>query len=82
MVERERRRQDPKAHAATLRAGLTLPQLEALRTLEHFEWTLRFVRRPLFLEPVPILFAPDGSRFVVVEADGTINENPGFEVRS
>lgn len=82
MVERERRRQDAEAHAATLRAGLSPQQLAALRTLEQFEWTLRFVRRPLFLEPVPIVFAPDGSRFVVLEADGSINENPGFKLRS
>ncbi len=81
MVDRERRRQDAEAHAATLRAGLGQEQLAALRTLEEFKWTLRFVRRPMFLAPIPVLFAPDGSRFVILEADGSINENPGFTLR-
>ena len=81
MVDRERRKQDAQAQAATLRAGLTPAQLKALQTLEDFRWTWRFVRRPLFLAPIPVLFAPDGSRFVILEADGSINENPGFKLR-
>jgi hypothetical protein len=81
MVDRERRKQDAEAHAATLRAGLGQEQLAALRTLEQFDWTLRFVRRPMFLTPMPVVFSPDGSRFVVLEADGSINENPGFKLR-
>ncbi len=81
MVDRERRKQDAEAHAATLRGGLSQEQLAALRTLEEFKWTLRFVRRPMFLAPIPLVFSPDGSRFVVLEADGSINENPGFKLR-
>ena len=81
MVDRERRKQDAQAHAATLRAGLSQAQLKALGTLEAFRWTLRFVRRPMFLDPIPVVFAPDGSRFVILEADGRINENPGFKLR-
>ncbi len=77
---RERRSgavQDPVA----LRAGLTAEQLDALSTLEQFRWTLRFVRRPLFRAPIPIVFSPDGSRFIVIEDDGSVNENPGFKIR-
>ena len=77
----ERRRSLTAQDQVTLRAGLTPAQLDALATLEHFSWTLRFVRRPMFQAPVPILFSPDGQRFVVLEADGAINENPGFKIR-
>ncbi|MFC3660344.1 hypothetical protein [Luteimonas notoginsengisoli] len=80
MYGRERRqRQDPDT--ATLRAGLTPAQLHALATLEQFGWTLRFVRRPLFRDPVPVVFQRDGRRFVVLEADGTLNEAPDLVIR-
>ncbi|MDQ3617524.1 MAG: hypothetical protein M3374_02200 [Pseudomonadota bacterium] len=81
MIEHERRRNRTEASAAALRAGLTPEQLATLETMEHFRWTLRFVRRPLFQVPIPIMFAPDGERFAVLEPDGTFNENPGFKLR-
>lgn len=77
----ERRKALTAQDQVTLRAGLTPQQLDALVTLEHFRWTLRFVRRPMFQAPIPILFSPDGDRFVVLEADGAVNENPGFKIR-
>lgn len=80
MVDRERRSgADPDD--SRLRAGLTAEQLSALRTLEQFRWTLRFVRRPMFQAPIPVVFPPEGMHFAVLEADGTINESPGFELR-
>ena len=80
MYGRERRRSGDLDDAA-LREGLTRAQLDALGTLEHFGWTLRFVRRPMFLDPVPVLFHRDGKRFVVLEADGSLNENSGLVIR-
>lgn len=77
----ERRKALTAQDQVTLRAGLTQQQLDALVTLEHFRWTLRFVRRPMFQAPIPILFSPDGGRFVVLEANGAVNENPGFKIR-
>jgi hypothetical protein len=47
MYGRERRRSGVLDTDA-LREGLTPAQLDALATLEHFQWTLRFVRRPMF----------------------------------
>lgn len=81
MSQHDRRRQREAETTAGLRAGLTPAQLAALPTLELFQWTLHFVRRPMFQAPVPVLVAPDGARFVVVEADGSINEHPGFKIR-
>ena len=80
-VARERRAQQAIEDAAKLRDGLTAPQLATLRSMEEFQWTLRFVRRPMFHAPVPVLFSRDGKRMAVLEADGSINENPGFKIR-
>lgn len=81
MSFRERRKPLTAQDQATLRNGLTPAQLEALATLEQFSWKLRFVRRPMFQDPIPIVFSPDGARFIVLEGDGAINENPGFKIR-
>lgn len=79
---RERRNPTaPVQDQLSLRAGLTPQQLDALATLEQFRWTLRYVRRPIFQTPIPIVFSPDDARFIVIEADGSINETPGFKLR-
>ncbi len=80
MYGRERRQSGDLADGP-LRAGLSPAQLNALETLEHFGWTLRFVRRAMFRDPVPVLFARDGKRFVVLQADGTLDEAPDLVIR-
>ena len=80
MYGRERRRDQPLDPAA-LREGLTRAQLDALETLEQFRWTLKFVRRPMFQDPIPIVFDRTGERWAVLEADGSLNESPGFKLR-
>ncbi len=80
MYGRERR-QTGDLGAERLRAGLSPAQLNALGTLEHFGWTLRFVRRPMFRDPVPVVFHRDGKRFVVLRADGTLDETPDLVIR-
>ncbi|TYT26838.1 hypothetical protein FZO89_11530 [Luteimonas viscosa] len=79
MYGRERRGQQPSDRSA-LRAGLTPAQLAALETLEQFRWTLRFVRRPMFQDPVPVVIDRDGKRHAVLRADGTLGE-PDFPIR-
>ncbi|HET6395650.1 MAG TPA: hypothetical protein VFF91_02305 [Pseudoxanthomonas sp.] len=80
-VQKERRRPPAAQDAAQLKSGLTPEQLSTLLTMEQFGWRLRFVRRPLFQPPVPVLFDRDGTRYVVIEADGTINERPALKLR-
>jgi hypothetical protein len=80
MYGRERRQSDD-LDAKALRAGLTTAQLNALETLEHFQWTLRFVRRPMFRDPIPVLFHRDGKRYVVLRPDGTLDEAPDLVIR-
>lgn len=80
MYGRERRKSPTQAQAA-LRDGLTPAQSSALDTLEHFQWTLKFVRRPMFQDPIPVVFDRTGQRWAVLEPDGSLNESPGFRLR-
>lgn len=84
MIERKERRQPqpPGAQAQALRDGLTPAQLATVETMEQFDWELRFVRRPMFQAPVPVLFEQGGERYVVVEEGGNINHSPGLRLRS
>ncbi|MCC7635426.1 hypothetical protein [Stenotrophomonas rhizophila] len=66
---------------ARLRAGLTAEQRQALETLEHFGWQLRFVRRPLFRDPIPVLFDRSGERYVVLQPDGSLDESQTLKLR-
>lgn len=76
----ERRKGAPKHDNATLLAGLTPAQQATIHTMENFHWHLKFVRRPLFKTPIPVLFNREG-RYVVVNEDGTIDENPTLVLR-
>jgi len=49
--------------------------------MEHFNWRLQFVRRPLFKAPIPVLVELGDTRLVVIEEDGSINENPDLLLR-
>ncbi len=77
----ERRAAAPAADPAALRAGLRPAQLVTLEALEIFRWRLAFVRRPLFQAPIPVLFDQAGSRHVVIEEDGSLDEHPTLQLR-
>lgn len=77
----ERRKGAPKLDDATLLAGLTPEQQATIHTMETFHWRLKFVRRPLFKIPIPVLFNREGDRYVVVNEDGTIDESPALKLR-
>ena len=76
----ERRKGAPKMDDATLLAGLTPEQQATIHTIETFHWRLKFVRRPLFKIPIPVLFNREGDRYVVVNEDGTIDETPALKL--
>ena len=52
-----------------------------METLEHFGWQLRFVRRPLFRDPIPVLFDRSGERYVVLQPDGSLDESQTLKLR-
>jgi hypothetical protein len=77
----ERRKTAATQDADALRVGLTPAQLMTLEALEIFQWRLAFVRRPLFRAPIPVLFDREGTRYVVIEEDGTLDEQPTLQLR-
>ena len=80
-MERERRKDDPDVRAK-LRAELNEEQRIALSDLERFGWELKFIRHPMFLDIVPVVFDPDRKSFAVIRRDGKLEESPGFEIRA
>lgn len=75
------RRGDAASDARELRRGLTAQQLRTLETMSHFGWKLCFVRRPMFQPPMPVAFDRSRERYVVVEADGSIDDTPDLRIR-
>lgn len=80
MTDKERR---ASAHdsIARLRALLNEDQRMTLAELEQFGWSLKFVRRPLFLPSIPVVVDGDRKRYAVLESDGSLNESPEFNIR-
>jgi len=80
MTDAERRKTAPPPPRA-LERDLNEKQIYTLRTLETVGWELKFVRRKLFQDPIPVVFDGDRKKFAVLEQDGTLNESPGFDIR-
>ncbi len=78
----DERRKEAERSRLALRADLNAAQLDTLSGLERFGWELKFVRRPLFQPSIPVVFDGDRKTFAVLEADGTLNEHPCFDIRS
>lgn len=76
------RRQTTRELSSVLKRELNDAQLSTLQGLEQFGWELKFVRRKPFQPPVAVVFDGDRKNFAVLELDGSLNENPGFEIRS
>jgi len=79
-MDSERRKGD-KPIPDNLEATLNEAQLIALPTLERFGWELRFVRRPLFQEAVPVVCNAEGTMVGVLEEDGRLNLQLAVEIR-
>jgi hypothetical protein len=80
-MEKERR-SGYKELSSVLKRQLNDAQLLTLRGLEGFGWELKFIRRKPFQEPIAVIFDGDRKTFAVLEADGSLNESPSFEIRS
>ena len=79
-MDTERRKGD-KSIPDNLEGTLNEAQLIALPTLERFGWELRFVRRPLFQEAVPVVCNAEGTMVGVLEEDGRLNLQLAVEIR-
>lgn len=74
------RRRSPRPTPVQLLAQLNESQLRMLRELECFGWELRFVRRPPFVEPIPVIFAGDDA-YITLRFDGSLDDEPAFDIR-
>ncbi len=77
----ERRRQTDPERGIALRSGSTPQQRMTLQSLEGFQRGLAFVRCPLFRDPLPVALDRSRKCHLVIEPDGSINENPGLAIR-
>lgn len=81
MPQRERRLGQTPPPSRVLERLLNPAQIETLRGLEHFGWELKYVRKPLFQDAVPIVFDGDRKTFAIIETNGALNQNPPFKLR-
>jgi hypothetical protein len=56
-------------------------QFQALPSILRSGWELRFLRRPLFQEPVFVLHHPDGNRTGILDTDGRVKIQPELKMR-
>jgi hypothetical protein len=56
-------------------------QRVSLRQIESYGWRLEFIRRPLFQDPVPVVFGPTNGQIGVLLEDGTIDKSANILVR-
>jgi hypothetical protein len=80
MTEQERRTID-RDNIARMRGLLNEDQRMTLADLERFGWELKVVRRPMFQPSIPVVSDATRKTYAVLEADGTLNEEPGFDIR-
>ena len=64
-----------------LKRELNATQTITLVNLERFGWELKFIRHPLFQQPVAVVFDSDRKHYAILEPDGTLNEKPDFDIR-
>jgi hypothetical protein len=81
-ISLEEKRKGMTAVPGNLDRLLNELQLLALKHIESFGWTLHFVRRQLFQEPVPGIISPEGDKIATLEQDGRINLLPDSAVRT
>ena len=56
-------------------------QLAELKTIEGFGWKLKYIRRPVFQQPVIIVTSQDGSSIGILEEDGRLNLDANIDTR-
>lgn len=61
---------------------LNSKQLAALRMIESLNWQLKFVRRPMFLDAVPVVYNAKFGHIGILDPDGNIELEVDFNIRS
>ena len=71
----------PTAGEGVQPRDLNQDQQFALAELEKYGWELKFIRRPMFQKPIPVVFDSDRKTYAVLLPDGTLDQKPGFDIR-
>ncbi|WP_188150040.1 hypothetical protein [Teredinibacter waterburyi] len=56
-------------------------QLLSLRLMRGFGWSLAFIRRPLFQEPLVVVTSDEQNKVGILEPDGSINTRESVAMR-
>ena len=57
-------------------------QLASIRESAYFGWKVKFIRRPLFLEPIVVIYNTRFDMIGILEPDGRINTQTDIKIRS
>ena len=79
-IDRDRRK-DRLVSNATLRAQLNEDQLMTLSELERFGCELKFIRRPPFQDPIPVVIDGDRKSYSILRPDGSLDEKTKLKLR-
>lgn len=77
----DEKRKGMKPIPPNLSKYLNEDQMYELRTIENFGWSIKFIRRPMFQEPIVVVVGPDGKSIGILEKDGRLNLEPNIEIR-
>jgi len=64
-----------------IESRMTKLQRNTLAKLRGIEWSIQFVRRPLYEDQVIVLIDSSGEQHAVLQEDGSIIGNPRISVR-
>lgn len=76
------RRKNRKLTEDEVKETLSSKQLAALLECQYFGWKLKYIRRPLFQDPVPVLYNAKNDQIGILDPDGRVNTDIELEVRS
>ena len=77
----EEKRKGDKPVPNNVNEYLNDAQTAELHTIERFGWSIKYIRRPLFVKSVVVVINPDGSSIGILEEDGRLNLEPDIELR-
>jgi hypothetical protein len=60
---------------------LSPEQMQMLHQIESFGWKIKFIRRPVFQDPIIVLVGDDEKKIGILEKDGHINMDPDIVLR-
>jgi len=80
-MQRSERRKGSGPPANVLERQLNDAQILTLRELERFGLSLAFVRRPMFQPAVGVVRDTAARTYVLIEADGSVNDKVPIELR-